>query len=88
MAVRSRSIVWKIYSIFHFLTIFADCCRCGDIGEQYKIIQTACGAVRGQRLITLFDEKPYISFKGIPYGQPPVGDLRFKVHNYIYIYWM
>ena len=24
----------------------------------------------------------FYSFKGIPYGQPPVGDLRFKVREF------
>lgn len=81
MAEHSRSIVWQIYSILHILTIIVNCCRCGGNGEQYKIIQIAYGAVRGQRLFTLFDEKPYISFKGIPYAQPPVGVLRFKVYH-------
>lgn len=37
------------------------------------------GRVRGKRSLTLFHEKPYYSFRGIPYAQPPIKDLRFKV---------
>lgn len=37
------------------------------------------GRVRGKRGLTLFREKPYYSFRGIPYAQPPIKDLRFKV---------
>lgn len=37
------------------------------------------GRIRGKRSLTLFQEKPYYSFRGIPYAQPPIKDLRFKV---------
>lgn len=45
------------------------------------------GRIRGKRSLTLFREKPYYSFRGIPYAQPPIKDLRFKVglfsiHNF------
>lgn len=26
----------------------------------------------------------YMSFRGIPYAQPPIGDLRFKVRPYVH----
>lgn len=35
------------------------------------------GQLRGCARKTIYDEE-YINFEGIPYGQPPVGDLRFK----------
>lgn len=35
------------------------------------------GKLRGCVRTTIYDEE-YYSFEGIPYGQPPVGDLRFK----------
>lgn len=37
------------------------------------------GRIRGKHSLTLFGEKPYYSFRGIPYAQPPIKDLRFKV---------
>ena len=42
-------------------------------------VNTVNGQVRGHREYTLFDHKLFYSFKGIPYAQPPVGSLRFKV---------
>ncbi|CRL02968.1 CLUMA_CG016255, isoform A [Clunio marinus] len=41
------------------------------------IVTTSSGQLRGSRVfIGLFDS--YFSFKGIPYAQPPVGELRFR----------
>lgn len=42
-------------------------------------VDTECGRVRGKQELTLFIEKPFYSFKGIPYAKPPVAQLRFKV---------
>lgn len=49
---------------------------------KFTIIETSNGAIRGQRFTTLFHNKTYYSFKGIPYAKPPVGELRFKVSTY------
>lgn len=43
-------------------------------------VETKNGRVRGKLNETLFDKKYYYSFRGIPYGKAPVGDLRFKVN--------
>lgn len=37
------------------------------------------GVLSGEQLTTDPDGTPYYSFKGIPYAQPPLGKLRFKV---------
>lgn len=47
--------------------------------EEYKVIGTSNGEVRGRRNTTLLKNVPYYSFKGIPYAKPPIDDLRFKV---------
>ena len=44
------------------------------------------GWLEGQELDLVTGEGQYNSFKGIPYAQPPIGPLRFKVNtisNYI-----
>lgn len=46
---------------------------------EFRIIKTENGLVRGKKELTLFDQRAYYSFKGIPYGRAPVGELRFKV---------
>lgn len=46
--------------------------------ESFKIVQTKYGAVRGQLRKTIFDRKPFYSFRGIRYASPPVSELRFK----------
>lgn len=50
-------------------------CDGGDVVE----IDIESGRIRGKRSLTLFGEKPYYSFRGIPYAKPPIKDLRFKV---------
>ena len=46
---------------------------------KYSVVNTADGTVRGKLDTTLFDKKEYYAFKGIPFAQPPVGNLRFMV---------
>ena len=53
--------------------------------EVTVIVNTANGQVRGHKAYTLFDEKIFYTFKGIPYAEPPVGSLRFKVGFYVFI---
>ncbi|XP_061395058.1 uncharacterized protein LOC133330663 [Musca vetustissima] len=48
-----------------------------DSGEEKPIIKITQGLVRGTKSKTLYDDD-YYSFEGIPYGQPPLGELRFK----------
>lgn len=56
----------------------------GIAAEQYKIVDTLNGQVRGIKKTSLLNGIPFNSFKGIPYAKPPVGDLRFKV-KYIFL---
>lgn len=42
------------------------------------IVETNSGPVRGNHRTSVLGEK-FVSFRGIPYAKPPVGDLRFKV---------
>lgn len=44
-------------------------------------IKTSAGRVIGYKLNTPFDYE-YYNFIGIPYAQPPIGPLRFKVDLY------
>lgn len=49
---------------------------CGSDNVELTIKQ---GTVSGLEENTIFQEKSYYSFKGIPYAKPPTGELRFKV---------
>lgn len=40
-------------------------------------METEYGKVEGNKRLTIYDV-PYYSFEGIPYAQPPVGELRFR----------
>ncbi|KAH8374876.1 hypothetical protein KR200_007857, partial [Drosophila serrata] len=46
--------------------------------KQTKVISTRDGQVRGLRRRTLYDEEFYYAFEGIPFAQPPIGELRFR----------
>lgn len=54
----------------------------GESENQYKIVETTNGRVRGIRNTTLLNGLPFYAFKGIPYGKAPIDDLRFKVMHF------
>lgn len=44
------------------------------------VVLTKSGWVRGRKRRTIDDDDiQFVSFHGIPYGKPPIGELRFKV---------
>lgn len=47
--------------------------------DEFAIVTTFNGKIRGHKRATLYNQNPYYAFKGIPYARPPVGSLRFKV---------
>ncbi|XP_017788192.1 PREDICTED: para-nitrobenzyl esterase-like [Habropoda laboriosa] len=47
-------------------------------GQNGPIVQTLNGLVRGTYNTTIWKSMPFSSFRGIPYGKPPVGELRFQ----------
>lgn len=56
-----------------------------DDDANFKVIEIENGSVRGKKKLTIFEKKAYYSFKGIPYGQAPIGELRFKVSALVFI---
>lgn len=50
-----------------------------NLRNNIAIVDTEYGQVRGQEEFTLFENKSYFAFRGIPFAEPPVGELRFKV---------
>lgn len=76
--------IWmmNISSFVIFLFIF---CICSQVvtqessNDQTCKVSTNSGQIRGILNYTLFDDLPFYSFRGIPFGKPPVGNLRFKV---------
>lgn len=51
----------------------------GSADDNVIEVNTANGPVRGHLGRTLFENREYFAFKGIPYAEPPVERLRFKV---------
>jgi len=46
--------------------------------DQYVVLDTKLGKIKGQAMQSVLSGKTFYSFKGIPYGKPPIGHLRFK----------
>ncbi|XP_017081852.2 esterase B1 [Drosophila eugracilis] len=46
--------------------------------KQTKVVCTRDGQLRGLRRRTLYDDELYFAFEGIPFAQPPIGELRFR----------
>lgn len=47
--------------------------------DEFQVVQTKSGSVRGIRQTTFLKKVDFYSFRGIPYAKPPTGELRFKV---------
>ncbi|XP_068084824.1 juvenile hormone esterase [Anabrus simplex] len=64
-------ILWTLFVLAtsQLVEVFSD--------DEYPIITLPQGALKGKR-VTPDNLSPYYSFLGIPYGKPPVGNLRFK----------
>lgn len=51
-------------------------------GEKSEpVVGIATGKIQGRLLETVDNKKVYYGFQGIPYGQPPIGNLRFNVSS-------
>lgn len=46
--------------------------------DDWVDVELQHGTIRGTK-VQLGDARHFYSFKGIPYAQPPVGELRFRV---------
>ncbi|KAG8257317.1 Cocaine esterase [Homalodisca vitripennis] len=47
--------------------------------EETVVIQTKLGQLRGLVKHSVLNDKTFYAFLGIPFGKPPLGDLRFKL---------
>lgn len=51
--------------------------------ETVTVQTTMAGSFRGRQAFTMFDQRRYYAFKGLPYAEPPLGALRFKVKYFV-----
>lgn len=51
-----------------------------------SVIETNKGPVRGEILTSADRKIKFSSFRGIRYGKPPIGNLRFKVINILFYF--
>lgn len=79
MVSSSYKIMAVIASVSIFVLLSAALLVAGN--EEFKTVQTEYGTIRGKLMSTMYDAKPYFSFRGIPYAKPPLNGLRFKVNN-------
>ncbi|KAJ8968659.1 hypothetical protein NQ314_002182, partial [Rhamnusium bicolor] len=49
-----------------------------DFQEQELIVEISTGQVKGRLAHTVDTYKAYYAFQGIPYAEPPIGNLRFR----------
>lgn len=54
-------------------------------GEFVTVTLSGCHRIRGRTQQTIYANRTFVAFKGIPYAEPPVGQLRFKVSICVYM---
>ncbi|XP_031621135.1 uncharacterized protein LOC116339416 [Contarinia nasturtii] len=65
-------------ALLFVFTFFVVCAPRVIVTEEYRTVETNCGQIRGIKKSSLLKNVDYYSFKGIPYAEPPIGELRFK----------
>ena len=50
------------------------------------VVTTKAGKVQGVKLESYFSGAEYYAFYGVPYAQPPIADLRFRVIIYTLLF--
>ncbi|KAG6458745.1 hypothetical protein O3G_MSEX011036 [Manduca sexta] len=73
----------RVDSVLFQLAVTLGACYCStnvSVPKDNPIVTVKQGKVKGA-VKSLPDGKTYYSFKGIPYAQPPVGNLRFQEPN-------
>lgn len=53
------------------------------IETDFVVVETTSGQLRGRKAFTVLNQTPYFTFRGIPYAQPPIGELRLKVTSIV-----
>ena len=65
------------------MILFLNLLKLGVCEEETIIVNLSQGQLRG-KVATTFRGLDYYSFQGVPYANPPIGELRFKVNCYMF----
>ena len=68
----------KKYISFFCVLLLLPLFAAGSETQTLPIVVTKSGLVQGTEE-TSFESRQFFSFRGIPYAEPPLGPLRFKV---------
>lgn len=73
-----RTFFFNIIYITLYFNLFKLC-----VFETPVQVNLEQGVLLGKIDKTFFKEQNFYTFKGVPYGKPPIGEYRFKVRNTI-----
>lgn len=69
--------MWRFLIVF-FSVILVSVNSYDLIEFVYRTVNANSGPVRGRLNRSLLQQKDYFALKGIPFAEPPIGELRFK----------
>lgn len=71
-------LIYLIVGVIIDLSSFSTAKRDSEPSSNDSVVETPSGKLRGSVLQTWTNQKLF-SFRGIPFAEPPLGNLRFKV---------